>query len=119
MPEAEGVGEGGYRTSESWFLFDDTIGRTVHRLIHGSIRGPVDRLVDHVHSFVCVPFICVPLTGESGQSTEHHHQGCEDHRSSSAHLHPFRCVPYRRDRSPGFDARVEISADARRTGPRR
>lgn len=44
------------------------------------------------------------LPGEARQRAEGHHEGHEHRRRCSPHVHPFRCVPYRRDRTPGFDA---------------
>ena len=83
----------------------------VHRAVDNVDRhwldgSNVDRTIDDIdrHSISGLPDIGRRLPGQPRQSTEDHHQRCERHRSRSPHVHPFRCVPYRRDSTARFDA---------------
>jgi len=81
------------------------IDRGVHWLVH----DPIGPAIDDRSRFVDGSVVGGSLIGEARQGTGNHHQRCECNRSSSTHVHPFRCVPYRRDRAPGFDAVDRVS----------
>ena len=86
----------------------DTIDRAIddrHGVDRSDVHRAIERSVDvDRHLVVCTPIVPRHLRGQPRQSAEHHHQCCEHRRSP--HVHPFRCVPYRRDDAARFDAVV-------------